>query len=419
VRQASRGHSGAGLAECLRARRAEIEQATLTRIHAVSELPRSGGPEYAEGLRAAVTAAIDYGLAGIERGEQSAPPIPDVLLSQARLAARSGVSLDTVLRRYFAGHALLGDFLIEEAERGEQPQGPALKCLSRSLAAISDRLLAAVSKAYTEEAERHPEGTEQRRSERVERLLAGEPLDASDLDYDFDGHHLAAIAAGQGAQEAIRELAKALDCRLLLVSRREGTAWAWLGARRSVDHDELWLHVSSRWTPQIALALGEPARGLGGWRFTHQQARAALPIALRGPQPFVRYADVALLASILQDDVLSTSLRQLYLEPLRRERDGGGVARETLRAYFAAGRNVSSAAAALEVKRHTVTNRLRAIEATIGRPLGDCAAELEAALRVEDLGPELRREPVSSTWTAPGATPGHIGPLLHRAGCGG
>src|SRR5215475_2827436 len=102
MRQASRERGGAEVAERLRAKRQEIEQATLTRVYAVSEPPPRSGPEYIEGLRQAVSAAVDYGLEGIERGEQSAPPIPDVLLAQARLAARSQVSLDTVLRRYFA-----------------------------------------------------------------------------------------------------------------------------------------------------------------------------------------------------------------------------------------------------------------------------------------------------------------------------
>jgi DNA-binding PucR family transcriptional regulator len=89
---------------------------------------------------------------------------------------------------------------------------------------------------------------------------------------------------------------------------------------------------------------------------------------------------------MFQDDLLATSLRQLYLEPLAEERDGGETLRETLRAYFAAERNVSSAAAALSVNRHTVTSRLRTIEKRLGRPLSTCATEIDAALRLEDLG---------------------------------
>jgi DNA-binding PucR family transcriptional regulator len=79
-------------------------------------------------------------------------------------------------------------------------------------------------------------------------------------------------------------------------------------------------------------------------------------------------------------------LCDLYLAPLSREPDGGGTSRETLRAFFFAERNVSSAAAALGVKRHTVTNRLRAIEKLLGRPLSTCGAEIDAALHLEKLG---------------------------------
>ena len=107
---------------------------------------------------------------------------------------------------------------------------------------------------------------------------------------------------------------------------------------------------------------------------------------MRGSQSLVRYADVALLASILQDDLLAISLRQLYLAPLSEERDGGSALRQTLRAYFAAERNVSSAAGALSVSRQTVVNRLHVIEERFERSLNSCAAEVEAALRLEDLG---------------------------------
>lgn len=374
----------------LQARRPEIEQATLTRIYSVSDPSEATDPEYAEGLRAAVSAALDYGFTGIERGEERASPLPAVLLIQARLAARNSITLDTVLRRYFAGYTLLGDFLMQEAEAGDLLGAAALKRVLRAHAALFDRLIVAVTDEYTREAEARLDTAEQRRAERIERLLAGELLDTFELQYDIDAYHLGAIAAGLGAAEAIRDLAKALDRRLLLIRRGEGTVWAWLGGRRTLDVKDLERLVSQKSRPaQVSLAIGEPGQGLAGWRLTHQQARAALPIALRSPQSFIRYADVALLASMLQDDVLATSMRELYLAPLSNERDGGTVLRQTLRAYFTAERNVSSAAAALGVSRQTVINRLRVIEERLTRPLGNCAAEMDAALRLEDLGYSL------------------------------
>jgi len=368
----------------LRARRAEIEQAALTRVHSVSGTEDSD-PEYLDGLRAAVSAALDYGIEALERSEDRPAPIPTALLSQARLAARHGVRLDTVLRRYLAGHTLLGDFLIEESGRGAPLNGESLKGMLRVQGVVLDRLIAAVSEEYAREAKARPGSAEQRLAQLVQRLLEGQRLDTSEVAYDFEALHQGAVAEGPGADEWLRGLAEALDLRILLLPRAEQVAWAWLAGRRPLEREELEQAISGVSPARPRLAFGEPGEGLGGWRLTHRQARAALPVARRSPEAFVRYADVALLAAILQDDLLHASLRQLYLAPLEGERDGGQVLRETLRAYLAAERNVTSAAAALGIKRHTVTNRLRVAEARISRRLDTCSAELEVALHLDEL----------------------------------
>lgn len=372
-----------GLVARLRARSSEIEQATMTRVNSIADPTEVADPAYAQGLRAAVAAALDYGLAAIERGEEHAPPVPVGLRAQARVAARNGVSLDTVLRRYFAGYTLLGDFLMQEAEDGGLTKG-SLKGLLLTQAALFDRLLAAVTEEYKHEARSHATSVEQRRAKRVKKLLDGELLDTGALEYDFDAHHLGLIASGLEAAEVIQDLAKSLDRRLLLVLCGEETVWAWLGGRRRTDIVELERHVSAIWPSHALLAIGEPAKGLSGWRLTHHQAAAAMPIAHRNAG-FIRYADVALLAAVLRDDLLATSLRELFLTPLSDERDGGETLRRTLRAYFSAERNVSSAAALLGVSRQAVAKRLRVAEGKLGRSLGACALELEAALRLEEL----------------------------------
>jgi hypothetical protein len=385
VRQASlEGKATAALLARLRERRTEIEEAILTRVFAISALPSSGGAEYAEGLRAAVAAGVTYGLEGIER-EQDDPPVPAALLAQARLAARSNVSLDTVLRRYFAGHTLLDDFTVEEAH-GKRLGPATLKRLLRSQAAITDRLLAAVSDAYRQEVERRPQGIERRKAELVKRLLAGEPLEASGLGYELEGTHLGMIAAGPGAAEALRRLAAAeFDRRLLLVPADSDVLWAWLGGRRPLDPAEVLRGLAPGFAAEAILAVGEPAEGFAGWRLTHRQAAAAMPIARRGPDPVVRYADVSLLASALHDELLATSLQRIYLAPLESERDGGAALRETLLAYFESGRNVSSTAAALGVSRPTVNKRLATVERCIGISSQARVADLETALRLHVL----------------------------------
>jgi PucR C-terminal helix-turn-helix domain/GGDEF-like domain len=372
----------------LESRRAEIEQAILTRVYSISDPRGVSDPDYVNGLRTAVSTAIDHGLASIESTSDRPPSVPPVLLVQARVAARNGIGLDAILRRYFAGYALLGNFLIEETEQGGLLEAAEMKRLLRTQATLFDRLIAAVTEEYSRESEGGVVGSEQQRVERVLRLLRGELIDTSELDYPLDAHHIGLVAVGPDVAEVLRDLTIALDRRLLLVQPDDRTIWAWLGSRRKPGSEDIENIVAASLSPELVLAVGQPAEGLVGWRLTHQQAVAALPVALRGSEKLVRYADVALLASILQDDLLAASLRQLYLAPLECERDGGKVSRETLAAYFRAGRSVSSAAAILGVSRQAVSKRLRAVEGRLGRSLDLCAMELEATLRLNAMQPD-------------------------------
>jgi DNA-binding PucR family transcriptional regulator len=186
--------------------------------------------------------------------------------------------------------------------------------------------------------------------------------------------------------EAIDAAARTLSRPTLLVEAAEGALWGWLGGGgEESDTESLKELLCRRWPRGSFVALGEPGTGPGGWRLTHRQARAALAVARRGDQPVVRYGDVALLASILRDDLLATSLWRLYLMPLEDEPDGGEELRRTLRAYFAAGRNASRAAAELGVTRQAVMRRVRAAEEKIGRSIDSFGAELEVALRFDAL----------------------------------
>jgi PucR C-terminal helix-turn-helix domain/GGDEF-like domain len=372
------------LAIRLRERLPELQRAIATRIYAISDPHDVADPAYLQGLDAALAAAVEYRLAVLEMGERHAPAIPPVLLAQARLDARDGVSLDTVLRRYFAGNTLFGDFLAEEAERAEVSSS-ALRRLLAVQATSADRLIAAVSEEHACEARNRPRSPAERRRECVKSLLAGELVDHSELGYDLDAHHLALMAKGEGAERLMAALASALDRRLLAVRREEEPVWAcWLGGGRHLASEEALPALRDVASDGVFMTIGEAGEGLSGWRFSHRQAKAALPIAERKGRTVLRYADVALLASIARDDLLATSLRQLYLAPLERARDGGKVARETLRAYFDAERNVSSTAAVLGVDRRTVTNRIRAIEELLDCPLRGSVADLEIALRLDE-----------------------------------
>lgn len=228
-------------------------------------------------------------------------------------------------------------------------------------------------------------GLEYRRLTAIQRLLAGERVDAGQLNYNLECFHLGVAVAGPGPTVVLEGLRSKLNSRLLLIQVDEETAWAWLGGSQQLARADLTTMLDLEWPPDTAVACGEPAEGLSGWRLTHRQATAALPAAQQGPTAVVHYPKVALLATALHDDLLSSSLRQAYLEPLEQDRDGGLTAKHTLRAYFKACRNISSAAAELRVDRSTVSNRLRVIEDRLGHYPDTISAELEVALRLDEL----------------------------------
>ncbi len=391
--------------ERLRARRDELVREIFARVS--GDAFEHGGAhdaEYVEGLRATVAAAVEYSLQSIERGEGWVGQVPVVALAQARRAVGVGVSLDTVLRRYVVGNSLLEEFVVEEIERDGKDcippaQREALRGALRAQASVLDRLLVAITGEYVDELERAGRSPEQRRSERVRRLLAGETIERPELDYDLEAWHLGAIVVGKGAARAVRVLAAGVDRRCLGVAQGEQSVWVWFGGgdRFAFEDFERVLAdvVGIGSHPSVVCALGEPAKGLQGWRLTHRQAQAALVVALRrsGIQspptresiPFTRYGDVALLASALKDEALARALLDIYLTPLEDRRGSGPVLRETLRAYLAAECQASSAAVKLDVARSTVAKRLRSIEEKLGRTLHPCPAELEVALLLDEL----------------------------------
>lgn len=167
----------------------EIDEAIFARVSdRWFERTGSEDPEYVAGLRAAGVAALDYVLVGIERSGESLDPVPAAVLAQARRAARTGVGLDTVLRRYLAGYALFEDFVVQEAERGEKDrippdQGSALRDVLQIISTLVDRLIAAVSSAYNKEIEQ-----------------AGDTALASEDSPAPDRHSTSSSRAGSGAR---------------------------------------------------------------------------------------------------------------------------------------------------------------------------------------------------------------------------
>jgi DNA-binding PucR family transcriptional regulator len=371
------------LADALRAQRVEIEEVIFRGVRSGADSFDETDGEYVAGLRATVSAIVDYGLAGIEQGGDWSAPIPSVAVEQVHRAARSGVGLETVLLRYAAGHRHLGRFVM--AEMGRFPPQAVHDVLDFQ-ALLLETLMERVSAEYGRELQRTARTLEQRRAERVRSLLAGEAGEPPELNYAFEKlWHLGVIARGARAREFVRGLESGSVKRLFLVVQDKESLWAWVGSESRSAVENLSRSLRGAATGGVSVALGEPSEGMRGWRLTHRQAQAALLIVLRGRSTIVRYTDHMLLVAVLQDPTLARSLEEIYLLPLASHSDGGCVWRATLRAYFDAQGNAATAAASLGVDRSTVSRRLHEIGHRLGRTINPCQGDLNLALRWHEL----------------------------------
>jgi PucR C-terminal helix-turn-helix domain/GGDEF-like domain len=356
---------------------------TLGRLRNLAEPVGESDPLYVAALRAALSATLHHLLESIERAPDFTAPIPSAAANQTRWAMREGVRLDTVLRGYTSGNKVLEEFLFEEAE---DIPSRMLSQILHDLGPVVDRLLESVAAEYRDEGEHAGRSSSQRRADQILTLLhSHETVGLPDLAYDFDLWHVGLICTGRGADMATRAVAERFGCSLLQVARDEQTEWAWLGARSAPDVGKVVAYLRDRTADGVSSAIGEPRQGVGGWRQSFREARAALQVMVYRPQKVARCRDVILESAVLRADSLSSALIETYLAPLDGRGDAGEILRKTLRAYLGAGRNAATAAVALGVARNTVERRLRTVEQKLDQPLDTCSAQLQIALRVEEL----------------------------------
>jgi hypothetical protein len=388
----SLGAARVELVRRLRSRQAELQEAVFGHVRSVvPDAVTDEDVQLAAGLREMIAACVDIGLASIEQGEQWPGSTPPAVAAQARRAASSGVSLTTALSRCVASYTMAWSFVLNEVARHDLPDDQRFVLLSQASAVMGSllaRVQAEIADAHTSEIRRGARSREQRRAEIVNRLLADEPVDSgelTDLGYELDAWHLGVIATGVEADKAVRSLTAGLGCQLLSVAHSRESVWAWLGGQRPLAFADVERVLLAQEHIDMSLVIGEPRRGADGWRQTHSEAERALLVARCRPCKLTRYLDVAHEATALQDEALADSLIETYLSPLDDMRNGGHAARNTLRALFQTGHNVSSAASALKVDRSTVHRQRNEIERRLGCQLHKQQVEIEVALRIEDL----------------------------------
>jgi hypothetical protein len=360
----------------------EIEDAIFRRVVALSGQSRGRTADYAKGLREAVAEAMEYAFGSIEHGQEWHAPIPIAAIAQAHRAARAGVSLDTVLRRYIAGDRELTIYVNEEADSLPYELRQEI---ARTQSPSVDRLLEVVAEEYEDELKRISRSPSSGLINRMRRLLDGDLAVDLDPEYDISGWHVAIVSSHPDTKELTGTLARDLDAYLLFTEELGPNAFVWLGRRGGLDVQTIQLQLE-RENCDGRFAVGEAREGASGWRMSHFEARATFDATPNGRTGVSRGRDFVLLAAVLRDSLFTEALLASYVAPLNAEGEDTGVdLRQTARAYFSTGQQASAAAEALGVDRRTVRRRLQAIEERIGQRIEDCHAHLQVALDVDDV----------------------------------
>ncbi len=232
---------------------------------------------------------------------------------------------------------------------------------------------------------------------RVRELLRRGPVDVGAaeraLGYRLDQHHVGLVAwvdepAVADALERIRRvigaLGKTLGCTRapLVVPVDESSAWVWIPSKQSLAKAKE-LDAAAKGEPTVSLAVGEPTRGIDGFRRSHDQAVRARGVALAaGDQrfpvtPFVDVAPITMLCADLDSARawIHETLGELAVDSSRNE----GL-RETARVFLQTGGSYTATAEQLFLHRNTAQYRVRKAEEVRSRPLRDGRLDVELAL---------------------------------------
>lgn len=253
---------------------------------------------------------------------------------------------------------------------------------------------------HQDEARRIARSGTAQRFELVRSLLAGAEPDARELGlalagYPITGRHTALVlrAAGAEAMSRLEPTAHAL------VDRNPGRALHVEPGGR-----ELWLWLSGDAQPPtstdiavpdgLLVAVGSPAEGIDGFRLSHEEALAAMRLALAQPAPgaVTHYERVAPLTFLAAEPAAARRFVRRSLAALADDVPGRDRLRETVLVVLGSA-GVDEAAQRLGVHKNTVRYRVGQAEELLGHPLSERRGDVELALRYLEAFPDASDAP--------------------------
>lgn len=328
-----------------------------------------------EPLRASIRAVIGRFGELLSTGEDPwTPSAPKAALDYARLLARQGIPLSTLLLQYHQSHNAVERELLQIVHDAAQPlPSDELFSFLGHLRRLTDSFITAmtadVTRAYETEATALPIPGNAEHLRKVLDVL-GAAHAADDIGgYPMAGRHMALVfhpsANGDGeidpvlVKSASRAIADAVGSHSapLIVVPGSTEAWAWCtvpstfpspGAPKIPEQ------------PGLRIAVGPPSSGLEGFRLSHRRAQRCSSL----------FGAIAFDAAVVDDRAPGTATAAAFVDrladaadfvratlgPLAHDDADRDVLRQTVRAYLASG--VGGAAESLLVHRNTVKYRL-------------------------------------------------------------
>jgi DNA-binding PucR family transcriptional regulator len=328
---------------------------------------------------------------------------PTAALTYARTLAQRDVPLSALIRAYRIGHSRFLDAVLEiiNTAPAEDQMDVVLHFVRRSADYI-DKVCEQVGRSYEAERDRWVSSRSGLRQQSVNEILQGTSTDIVQAEetllYSFDRTHVAVEAwpdadvSGFDVVKLFDDVGKVVGNVLkaigppLLVPNDEREVRMWFSVREGTRPDAAQLTAALKSAGlAVQVAVGDPQRGVEGFRLSLRQAERVkgIKLAAGGAEPsvvtFAQVAPVALMAGDLPElkRFVMSRLGSLAVDDER-----SLVLRETLRVFLDRNRSYAGAAQIMMMHRNSIQYRVQQAMEVCGQDLDEpgVAFELQAAL---------------------------------------
>ncbi|NLU65624.1 PucR family transcriptional regulator [Rhodococcus sp. HNM0563] len=351
-------------------------------------------------LHSAVRSQFHLVVAFGQTRETESFPAGEEARSLARTVARRGLELGVLTHLYHAVHNAMRRFVETVAgPRSTLPpefRAELVVAMWDQTSELMSSLIKELSDTYTAEREEILRGAFSMRMQTIRRILDGGDLGTEDatVRLNFPLHRWSTAFTLWSSDEdhqidtasleplAIRLARSADPIDVLCHPAGTRAVWVWMASRVEAELEIDPLQVP----PGFLVALGQPGRGVSGFRQTHQEAQATQHVVMHSQRSHsvTRYREVEIVSMLSQRPQSMTVFVGRELAGILKHDETSGKLRRTLRALLSHAGNVEAAARELGVHKNTVRYRVQQIEQRLGRRLDKHAVSTELALDCVD-----------------------------------